>query len=294
MKGGAVVLVCTVVICALVYLCWGLFETTLPEPPTEEIYVADFAHMMQGEDREKMLAIGGDLDSRFGAQLVVVTVDRLDGEEIESYANRLFRAWGIGDAEKNNGVLLLIAKEDRKFRVEVGYGLEGAITDGYAGEILDGMALRFKTEEYSLGTLEAYRKLAKKIYGEYGAVPPSGLFPAEQAEGKVSAEEEWTLEDYFYGGIFLLLMLAVGFAVVFFGGHILDVVIILLLGGAWYFLNVLLYLLSLGHWGTLSFTKCFGDAGSVMESSGGSGSRSSHSSSGSSGSFGGGSSGGGW
>ena len=124
MKGGAVVLVCTVVICALVYLCWGLFETTLPEPPTEEIYVADFAHMMQGEDREKMLAIGGDLDSRFGAQLVVVTVDRLDGEEIESYANRLFRAWGIGDAEKNNGVLLLIAKEDRKFRVEVGYGLE--------------------------------------------------------------------------------------------------------------------------------------------------------------------------
>lgn len=285
MKGGAVALVCTVIICALAYLCWGMFETTLPDPPAEDIYVADFAHMVQGEDREKMLAIGEDLDSRFGAQLAVVTIDSLGGEEIESYANRLFRAWGIGSAEKNNGVLLLIAKEDRKFRVEVGYGLEGAITDGYAGEILDGMTPRFRAEEYSLGILEAYRKLAQKIYGEYGAVPPTGLFPAKPAGPEVSTEEEeWMLEDYFYCGIFLLIAFAIG--IVF--KYIIGVIITLLLGVVWYLLNVLLYLVSLGHWGTLSYSKCFGNVESIMGNSG-----SSSGSSSSSGGFGGGRSGGG-
>ena len=86
MKGGVIALLCTVIICALVYLCGDLSETSLPEPPTEDIYAADFAHMVQGEDREKLLAMGKDLDSRFGAQLIVVTIDSLEGEEIESYA----------------------------------------------------------------------------------------------------------------------------------------------------------------------------------------------------------------
>lgn len=290
MKGGVVAIVCTVTLCVLVYLCWGLFETTLPAPPTEDIYVADFAHMVQGEDRAKMLAIGEDLDNRFGAQLAVVTIDTLGGDDIESYANRLFRAWGIGNAEKNNGVLLLIAKEDRKFRVEVGYGLEGAITDGYAGEVLDGMTPRFQAGEYSPGILEAYRKLAQKIYGEYGEVPPAALFPSKAAGPAVAAEEEeWTMEDYFYCGIFILLMLAIGAVIAFFGGYILDVVLLLLLGGVWYLLNVLLYLVSLGHWGTLSYSKCFRDTGSFLGTSGGS----SGSSSGRSGGFGGGRSGGG-
>ncbi len=141
------------------YLFFGEEDTSpspsLPSAPTQDIYVADFADMIDPEEREKMLSIGGDMDNRFGAQLVVVTVDTLDDESIESYANRLFRDWGIGDAEKNNGVLLLIAKDDRQFRIEVGYGLEGAITDGYAGEVLDGMKAKFRADKYSAGTLEA-------------------------------------------------------------------------------------------------------------------------------------------
>lgn len=70
-------------------------------------------------------------------QVVVATIDSTDGESIESYANRLFRHWGLGQAEENNGVLLLVAVNDRKMRIEVGYGLEGTLTDVLAKLIID-------------------------------------------------------------------------------------------------------------------------------------------------------------
>ena len=178
MKAPAAVLaVLLTVIACCTYLLFGEDDTTLsslPSAPTHDIYVADFAGMVGAEERQKMLSIGQDLDKRFEAQLVVATVNSLEGESIESYANQLFRSWGIGNAEKNNGVLLLIAKDDRKFRVEVGYGLEGAITDGYAGEVLDGMKGKFREDKYSVGTLEAYQKLAQQwLDGNYpiGGIP---------------------------------------------------------------------------------------------------------------------------
>jgi uncharacterized protein len=64
-----------------------------------------------------------------GIQVVVATVNSLGGDEIEPYANALFRAWGLGEKSKNNGVLLLVAPKERKARIEVGYGLEGTLTD---------------------------------------------------------------------------------------------------------------------------------------------------------------------
>ena len=173
MKAAVRAVVCLVVIACMAFL-WLNEDTTtpdIPSAPTQDIYVADFENMVEPEERQKILSIGQDLDNRFGAQLVVVTIDTLNEEDIESYANRLFRTWGIGDAEKNNGVLLLIAKGDRKFRIEVGYGLEGAITDGYAGEVLDGMKGKFRSEAYSAGIYEAYQKLARKVYENYGNDP---------------------------------------------------------------------------------------------------------------------------
>ena len=66
---------------------------------------------------------------------MVVTVNSLDGDAIEDYANKLFRQYGIGDSKKNNGVLILLSIQDRKCRIEVGYGLEGTLTDGNTGLI---------------------------------------------------------------------------------------------------------------------------------------------------------------
>ena len=136
--------------------------------PAQRTYVVDTAGMVSAEDAAQISKIGAELRSKTKAEIVVVTVPTLGDTDIESYANELFRSWGIGDARMNNGVLLLIAKNDRAFRIEVGYGLEGAITDGYAGSVLDAMKGEFRKENYSPAILQAYVTLAQKAAAEYG------------------------------------------------------------------------------------------------------------------------------
>ena len=136
--------------------------------PAQRAYVVDTAGMVAAEDAAQIAKIGAELRAKTKAEIVVVTVATLGGTDIESYANELFRNWGIGDARLNNGVLLLIAKDDRAFRIEVGYGLEGAITDGYAGSVLDAMKGEFRKENYSPAILQAYVTLAQKAGAEYG------------------------------------------------------------------------------------------------------------------------------
>ena len=136
--------------------------------PAQRTYIVDTADMVSAEDATQIEKIGAELRAKTKAEIVVVTVPTLGGTDIESYANELFRSWGIGDARLNNGVLLLIAKDDRAFRIEVGYGLEGAITDGYAGSVLDAMKGEFRKENYSPAILTAYVTLAQKAAAEYG------------------------------------------------------------------------------------------------------------------------------
>lgn len=190
----------------MVFLCGTAAAANIPQPPMHNIYIADYAKMMSESEREKLLTIGKDLDSKSGAQIVVVTVNSLEGESIEEYANTLFRSWGIGDKAKDNGVLLLIAKEDRKFRIEVGYGLEGAITDGYAGEVLDGMKSDFKQEYYDSGILTAYSLLAQKVYDEYG------ISPSEESQQVFESQELSTMEmGILVGILFLIVYLSMKF-----------------------------------------------------------------------------------
>src|SRR3984957_9058182 len=100
-------------------------------------------------DLERKLA---DLEQKSRIQLVVATVSSLDGEEIEPYANGLFRAWKLGDAKDNNGALLLIAPKERRVRIEVGYGLEGTLTDAISSIIIaNAIAPRFKAGDFNGG-----------------------------------------------------------------------------------------------------------------------------------------------
>ena len=118
-------------LCALLFIIVSLLAlagpsadaAVLPKPSQRE-YIVDTAGIVSAEDRAQIEKIGEELREKTKAEIVVVTVATLDGTDIESYANELFRSWGIGDAKQSNGVLLLIAKDDRKFRIEVGYGLE--------------------------------------------------------------------------------------------------------------------------------------------------------------------------
>jgi uncharacterized protein len=93
-----------------------------------------------------------DLETKSGIQLVVATVSSLDGQEVEPYANELFRTWKLGEKTKNNGVLLLVAPNERRVRIEVGYGLEGTLTDALSQVIIaNAITPRFKTGDYAGG-----------------------------------------------------------------------------------------------------------------------------------------------
>ncbi len=215
------------------------FAAEIPNAPTKNIYVADYAAMIDDATKNQILEIGGELDKKYKAQIVVVTIETLDGNSIEEYANDLFRNWGIGDKNLNNGVLLLIAKEDRKFRIEVGYGLEGAITDGYAGEILDGMTNYFREGDYSAGILQAYGELTRKTYEEYG-----GEVPANVPEPKPPEEE--SVLDIILGMIFCIVIF-----VVFY--YFFKYVVIFPIAVIVFIFAAILHLATHGKYGTLSF-----------------------------------------
>ena len=92
------------------------------------------------------------LENKSGIQLVVATVSSLGGQEIEPYANDLFRAWKLGEAKKDNGVLFLIAPNEHRVRIEVGYGLEGTLTDAISKVIIvNAVAPKFKAGDFSGG-----------------------------------------------------------------------------------------------------------------------------------------------
>lgn len=133
---------------------------------------ADFAWDETGtlseETRETIRQVNQQLKST-GAQIVVAVIPTLGTDSIEDAALEIFRTWGIGDRKKNNGVLLLVAKDDRKLRIEVGYGLEGAIPDSVADRIIRHViAPHFKAEDYDKGVLDGFSAITTLIAEEYG------------------------------------------------------------------------------------------------------------------------------
>jgi uncharacterized protein len=96
-------------------------------------YVNDFAHVLSDQTVTELNGVGQQLDDKAHAQMAVVTINTTDGRDIESYANDLYRQWGIGGKSTNRGVLILLAVKDRRYRPEVGYGLEPILPDGKVG-----------------------------------------------------------------------------------------------------------------------------------------------------------------
>jgi uncharacterized protein len=114
--------------------------------------VVDAANLLNAEQRAALEAKLKAHEDKSTDQLVVATVPSLGDTSVEDYANRLFRHWHLGQKEKNNGALLLVAPNERKVRIEVGYGLEGALTDALSGVIIrTAIAPRFKTGDFAGG-----------------------------------------------------------------------------------------------------------------------------------------------
>ena len=145
-----------------------------PKFPALTGRVVDEAGLLNPEAERDLAGRLAGLETQTGAQGVVATVSSLDGYTIEEYANRLARQWALGQAETNNGVLLLIAPNERKVRIEVGYGLEGELTDALASRIIHEQILpRFRTGRFESGIIKG----AEAMIGVLGGQPmpaPSG------------------------------------------------------------------------------------------------------------------------
>ena len=137
---------CVLLACATLALAADL--------PTSVGYVNDFAGKLALPDRQALENRLRDYESTTSNEVAVVIVESLDGESVDAYANRLFNAWGVGKKERNNGVMLLWAPAERKVRLEVGRGLEDAIPNTAAADIVRAVSARFRREDY-VGGLNA-------------------------------------------------------------------------------------------------------------------------------------------
>lgn len=136
--------------------------------PTSQFYVNDYADILSPETESFIVNNSATLAQATTAQIVVVTVKNLEGKSLESYATQLFREFGIGDKQKNNGLLLLLALEERKSRVEVGTGLEGILPDGKTGRFQDQyMIPYFRDNNFDEGILNGYKAFYAEVAKEY-------------------------------------------------------------------------------------------------------------------------------
>jgi uncharacterized protein len=131
--------------------------------------VVDEAGLLDAAKRAEIEAKLAALEEKTSDQLVVVTVRSLQGRTIEEYGYRLGRAWAIGQKDKNNGVLLIVAPNERKVRIEVGYGLEGTLPDAITSLIVQNLILpRFKANDYPGGIALGVDEIIKTLSGEGG------------------------------------------------------------------------------------------------------------------------------
>ncbi|MBI4066508.1 TPM domain-containing protein [Candidatus Gottesmanbacteria bacterium] len=165
------------VIVAIMALVGRVFAAHIPAPTG---FVNDFAGALNASDKQ---SIEDDLVSykaSSGNEIAVALITSLDGDTVEEVAVRTFEEWKIGEKDKDTGVLFLAAINDRKMRIEVGYGLEPLLTDGEAGEILRAdVAPAFREEKYAEGVKRAVTSIKREFSGsvEEGPVAASKPFP---------------------------------------------------------------------------------------------------------------------
>lgn len=142
----------------------------LPAPASPPRLVNDFAGIFNRMELNKLESMLVAYDDSTSTQITVVTVPSLGGMEVADYANRLFEKWGLGQKDKNNGLLILLAMEEREVRIEVGYGLEDRVTDALSRRIIEqDMVPRFRQGDYAGGIYAASKRVIDLLEGAYEA-----------------------------------------------------------------------------------------------------------------------------
>jgi uncharacterized protein len=168
--------------------------TSIPNPRARNgTWVTDLPGALRADTIARLNATIGEVERTNGVEMAVVVIKSLDGRSVEEVAVKLFELWGIGKKHKDNGLLLVWSTGDRRVRVEVGYGLEGALPDGKVGAILDSHVIpQFKTGDFDRGILDGVDALLRVARNE----------PIELASVKSESYERpgWNILPLMLGG----------------------------------------------------------------------------------------------
>jgi uncharacterized protein len=142
--------------------------TSIPNPRTRDgTWVTDMPRALRADTVARLNSSLGDLERTHGAEMAVAVISSLDGRSVEEAAVKLFELWGIGKKTRDNGLLLLWSTNDRRVRVEVGYGLEGTLPDGKVGAILDTYLIpKFKAGDFDEGLIDGVDALVRAVRDE--------------------------------------------------------------------------------------------------------------------------------
>lgn len=189
-----------VVAVALLMVLAARAEPIAQLKPTD--YVNDFAHVLDQNTIAQMDEICRQIDEKAHAQIAVVTIKSLDGSDIESYAVDLFHQWGIGNKSTNRGVLILYAINDRRARIEVGYGLEPILPDGKVGSFQREAVPLMRAGSYSQALLLVTSRVASVIAQDAGVQLTTPQLPSAPPE-----RVEQPSHGISGGGILLLIVI---------------------------------------------------------------------------------------
>lgn len=153
----------------------GVFSCAVfaaPQFPALSGRVVDAANLLDANIEQQLSAQLAQFEQDSSIQLVVVTLPDLQGYPVEDYGYQLGRHWGIGEKGKNNGVLLIVAPKDRALRIEVGYGLEGTLTDALSSNIINAVIVpSFKRGAFADGIVQGAQAIQAALKGEYQPKP---------------------------------------------------------------------------------------------------------------------------
>jgi uncharacterized protein len=151
---------------------------------TPQGYVSDFAHVLDNSSRLRLEAYCGRVEQLAGVQMAIVTIDTLDGEPIEDVTNTLYRKWGVGKKGKDEGIMLLLAIKDHRDRLEIGYGLEPLLPDGFDGSVLREARSLLRQNAYGPALFAAAQEMGSRIAAAKGVTLDVGLRPQRRVVGQ--------------------------------------------------------------------------------------------------------------
>jgi uncharacterized protein len=200
-----------------------LFSTGISAQKLKDLkpqgYVNDFANVLSAGAKQKLTTLCAEVDSKAGAQIAVVTVSSLEGEEIEQYSVDLATQWGVGPKAKSRGVMILFAPNEHKYRFEVGYGLEEILPDGKVGGFGREAVPLLRQNNYDAAVLLVTQRVASVIAADKGVTLDSlsGVPPPRAESHQTSSGSGISLNGIIFG-IFALIFLGRLILPFLFGG----------------------------------------------------------------------------